>query len=101
MPGGVALNPDSAIPRSLSVCTDRAKVHVIHVNREQVGYRPLHRRRRAPIKGGVRRWLAPRLGGLTVKGAPSIAACAENCRATGNRPVLAMCGVRATCPSNQ
>ncbi len=45
--------------------------------------------------------MAPRLGGLTVKGAPSIAACAENCRATGNRPVLAMCGVRATCPSNQ
>ena len=35
MPGGVVLNPDSAIPRSLSVCTGRAKVHL---NREQVGY---------------------------------------------------------------
>jgi hypothetical protein len=34
MPDGVALNPDSAIPRSLWVSTDRARVHV---NREQVG----------------------------------------------------------------
>ena len=34
MPGGVGLNPDSAIPRSLSVCTDGAKVRV---NREQAG----------------------------------------------------------------
>jgi hypothetical protein len=32
MPGGVALNPDSAIPRSLSVGAGRARVHV---NREQ------------------------------------------------------------------
>ena len=32
MPGGVVLNPDSAIPRSLSVCTGCAKVHV---NRKQ------------------------------------------------------------------
>jgi len=31
---------------------------------------------------------------------PSVEACRENCRATGNQPVLARCGVRAACPSN-
>jgi hypothetical protein len=32
---------------------------------------------------------------------PSIAACEANCKATGNRPALATCGVRAACPAGK